>query len=352
MNLERELRRLYDLQEEHLSIFPEEDGKTRSVLVSDEKTGVKSIIRVSRLMDNSVEDFEAEAEFVHFLANNQAPTTDVIKSKAGNYVEVLQAEKEIGDLAVCRFSWAKGDNIADHGYHYVPGSSISDYWFQCGRAIGKIHALSKNYLPQHSRYDFFSRYKESYIDRLIPTDFKTSAESTKDKKSVITAQDIKRKMSVTLNSLRRLLKTPDNYGMVHMDFTDRNYAIDYSTGAITVSNFGNCCNFFYMYDLASIWTQGFGWTAWEIDPAKRKQFMNDYFNVILKGYRSETTLSEQDCDNLPVFIQALLMCRILNKFDAKKAEGERAVWEEEDYFPIRIFMEEAPYMGFFSTGDN
>ncbi|WP_256217473.1 phosphotransferase [Paenibacillus sp. OV219] len=93
-----------------------------------------------------------------------------------------------------------------------------------------------------------------------------------------------------------------SFGVVHFDYNDGNYSIDFDTGQITVYDFDNCCYCWYMFDLASLWTLGMGWIQFEPDAGKRKRFMDDYFETALAGYKSETEIDNSMLEMLPIFI--------------------------------------------------
>lgn len=69
--------------------------------------------------------------------------------------------------------------------------------------------------------------------------------------------------------------------MIHFDYNDGNYMIDYNSGQITVYDFYNSCFGWYMFDLANIWGKGIDWIQFEPDADKRKKFMEDYFEIVL-----------------------------------------------------------------------
>ena len=53
-------------------------------------------------------------------------------------------------------------------------------------------------------------------------------------------------------------KIADSYGLIHNDFNDGNFTVDYDNGDITVFDFDDCCYFWFMYDLACAWEGGIG----------------------------------------------------------------------------------------------
>ncbi len=66
-----------------------------------------------------------------------------------------------------------------------------------------------------------------------------------------------------LEVFQSLTKNPEEYGLVHFDFSDGNYHIDMESGNITVFDFDNSMYCWYMFDLANLWTHGVGWFQFE-----------------------------------------------------------------------------------------
>ncbi len=235
-------------------------------------------------------------------------------------------------MFVSVFTVANGDQIAEHGYQYRENVPLSEYFYNTGKTLGKIHALSKKYEATHKRFDFFDKYNEQYFEELLPNEF----------------TELKNSLSSHLEKLRNLPKTKENYGMVHFDFSDGNYNIDYDTGKITVFDFENCRTCFYLFDLANLWTHGVGWIAYEKDIQKRKTFMEEYFETILQGYKSETQISDEELDLLPLMIQTVLMENIIDEFEVQENETGTFEHDEEIDFLIDCMIHNIEYMGFFA----
>lgn len=136
--------------------------------------------------------------------------------------------------------------------------------------------------------------------------------------------------------------------MVHFDFSDGNYNINYDTGKITVFDFENCRSCFYMFDLANLWTHGAGWIAHETDTEKRRAFMQEYWETLLFCYCSETELGEDELSRLPLMIKTVLMKNITDEFEVQKAETGSFENDEEQAYRIMYLVNGIDYMGFFS----
>lgn len=311
---------LYDLNINDAKVAPSHYGGRNIIIYNQNK-----VIRISISLDRTYEDYLAEAEYVHFLSSNNASTVDVILSSNNRYVEM------VNNAYIMAFTYAIGDQIADHNYRYIEGRPLSEYFYNTGKTLGAIHRLSKCYKPINKRFDFFDKYNEEYFDTIIPIEF----------------ENLKISIFKILNELRLLTKDCANYGMIHFDFSDGNYNIDYHTGKITVFDFDNCRTFFYLYDLANLWTHGVGWIAYEKDSKKRESFMKEYFNTIIKGYRSETKISDEELNGLPLMIKAVLIENLIDEFEVQlRNEGNISITDEQLY-RIKCLEKDIDYIGFF-----
>ena len=322
-----QVKTLYPLEDcTFTEVSGHEGGRNRIVIVS--RDGEKQyVLRISALGDRSEADYLAETEFVRYLAENGAPVADVIPSVQGRLVERVEADGE--EAYVSLFAYAKGMLLADNGFRYRKGAPLSEYFYNTGKALGAIHRLSKAYTPVHPRQDYFDKYNETNLNSLIPEEY----------------GELKEAIAGRLDAFRALPKDKSCYGPVHFDYSDGNYHIDMDTGAITVFDFDNCINCWYMFDLANLWLHNEGWTRQETDPGKRFALMQQCFDMQLQGYRTETDLSDEMLEKLPKFIDMVLIENIVDEFECAAREGE-----ELDYEDIKdaaeCLINDIPYAGF------
>ena len=296
----------------------------------------KYVLRISATGDRKEEEYLAETEFVHYLAENGASVADVVPSKNGRLVERFSAEGDDADegveginVYVSLFEYAKGMLLSDNGYRYREGAPLTEYFYNTGKALGAIHRMAKDFTPKHRRPDYFGKFNMDYIGLLIPDEF----------------AELKEAIAERLEQFTELPQTADNYGLVHFDFCDGNYHVDMSNGNVTVFDFDNCCYCWYMFDLAHLWTHGVGWFQHESDVNKRRQGMDWYFSFILDGYRSETTVSEEELSKLTLYIDMTIIESIVDEFECAAREGEDVDPEDiED--DAECLIEGIPYGGF------
>ena len=327
MIIHENAKKLYDLKEHELSQVPGHEGGRNLVYICVKSGEPEYVLRISMLEDRKAEDYLAEAEFVHYLAESGAPVVDVTHSINGKLVESFSIDGK--DYFVMLFSYAKGMLISDNGYKYRENTPLEEYFYNTGKVLGTIHKLSKKYKPEHQRPMFFDKYNRDYIDALIPD----------------TYAELKKAIWERLEKFSNLPVNESVYGLVHFDFSDGNYHIDMNTGNITVFDFDNCIYCWYMFDLANLWTHGIGWYQNEPDSGKRMEYMKGYFNTILAGYMSETDVSEEMLKQLPLFIDMVLIENIVDEFECCAREREEPDPEDIENASICL-IKSIPYAGF------
>lgn len=93
-------------------------------------------------------------------------------------------------------------------------------------------------------------------------------------------------------------------------------------------DFDNSMYCWYMFDLANLWTHGEGWFRHIEDINERMKGMQRYFDAILAGYRTETNVSEELLNRLPLFIDMVLIENIVDEFECCARNGEALEYED------------------------
>ena len=305
-----EIRKLFNLEKYEMKEVESHEGGRNWIFLCENEGKYRFAIRISLTGDRREEEYLAETEFVHYLAANGGAVTDVFPSVNGKLVE--QTVYDGRKAFISCFAYAKGMLISDNGYRYREGAPLSEYFYNTGKTLGKIHQLAKDYVPLHKRADYFDKYNMEYLNELISDKYK----------------DLKKAIAKRLETFALFSKESDVYGLVHFDYSDGNYHIDMETGNITVFDFDNCMYCWYMFDLANLWTHGVGWFQFETDAEKRRIGMKDYFDTVIEGYRSETEVSEEMLAKLPLFIDMVLIENIVDECECCKRAGEVLDYED------------------------
>ena len=321
-----QVKTLYNLEDCTLTPAAGHEGGRNDIFIVSRNGENKYVLRISTIGDRTEEEYLAETAFVGYLARNGAPVPDVIPSIHGKPVERLEAGGQAAYVSL--FVYAKGMLMSDNGYRYRKGAPLEEYFHNVGKALGAIHRLSRKYTPVYHRPDYFDRYNMTYLDTLIPEDF----------------DELKKAIAKRLEAFRALPIDKSSYGLVHFDFSDGNYHIDMDTGAVTAFDFDNCINCWYMFDLANLWLHNEGWTRREPDPKKRFELMQRCFDIILRGYKTETSVSDEMLEKLPLFIDMVLIENVVDEIECCAREGEEPDWEDIAD-AAECLIHEIPYAG-------
>ena len=332
-NILNQARELYQLNGYELQAVAGHEGGRNDIYICSRGGEKKYVLRISATGDRTEEDYLAETEFVHYLAEGGALVADVIPSKSGRLVERIASENATDKAVtfVSLFEFAKGMLLSDNGYRYREGAPLTEYFYNIGKTLGAIHRLARKFTPKHRRADYFDKFNMDYIGQLIPDEY----------------AELKAAIADRIRQFRELPRTSDNYGLVHFDFCDGNYHVDMSNGDVTVFDFDNCCYCWYMFDLAHLWTHGIGWFMQERDASKRREGMEWYFNHILSGYRSETDVSEEELSRLPLYIDMTIIESVVDEFECAAREGED-VDPEDIENEAECLINGIPYAGYFA----
>ncbi len=323
--------RIFGTSKDHLNKFDDYEG-CANLVYQYECDGEQRILRISFRADRTVELIQAELHFVNYLAENEVRVAKPVASTNGNLVEVILAS-EI-PFIVASFQKGRGMRVPDNGYRYREGVSINEYFQNWGQMLGQMHRLAKNYEPtsdsvRRPEWHVWEYYRGfPYADKL-PV--------------------INKKYDQLIAELNALPKDDDSYGLIHNDFNDGNFIVDYDNGDITVFDFDDCCYFWFMYDIACAWEGGIGRTMFR-PLAERKAFMDHYMEQVMEGYNRENALCEEWLDRLPLFLRAIQMQELMHF--AQYVDDPDEELQSELRYKIHCIENDIPYMGFFDKSFN
>jgi Ser/Thr protein kinase RdoA (MazF antagonist) len=287
------------------------------------------ILRISYRPDRPLECIQAELHFVNYLADGGVRVSRPIPSEEGNLTEVLHAAGI--PFIIVSFVRGRGMRMPDNGYHYREGVPIQEYFQNWGQVLGQMHRLAKTYQPlndtirrpQWHTWDVFTGFP--YGDRL-PV--------------------IQTKYDRLVAELHALPKDADSYGLIHFDFNDGNFTVDYDNGDITVFDFDDSCYFWFVFELACAWEGGIGHVMFR-PLSERKAFMDRYMEEVMIGYTRENTLGAEWLQHMPLFLRLIQMQELIH-YAQYMDEADNEIQAGLRY-KIRCIENDIPYLGFYDS---
>ena len=311
--------------------FPEYEGAA-NLVYEYKKKETPLILRITFTPERTLSQIQGELDFVTYLSDHGVNVSRPVPSLAGNLVETVQATGH--PFHIVSFIKGKGMRVPDNGYRYRADAPIEEYFQNWGHVLGQMHALTKDYHPtgeENSRPTWFDLHQRrlALIDQLPDR-----------------LHRVKAKSQSLLDEIRALPKDKNTFGLIHGDFNDGNFTVDYSNGDITVFDFDDSCYFWFMYEIATAWEGGIGRTMFR-GLNERKTFMNDYMEQVMEGYNRENSLSDDWLARLPLFIQLVQLEEFLH-YAQYLDEPDEEEQGEMDY-RIKCIEDDIPYMGFFDA---
>jgi Ser/Thr protein kinase RdoA (MazF antagonist) len=326
-----EASRLYGTRKEALKVYAGYEGAAN--LVYDyELDGEPLILRVSYTPERSAAQIQAELHFINYLAEHGVRVSRPIASRNGNLVETVWSEGI--PFQIVSFVKGKGMRVPDNGYRYRPEAPIEEYFKNWGRTLGQMHALAKDYQPAETG-DKRPAWFDLHQARL------TISDQVADRLPLVS-----QRIQSLLAELKSLPKDRESYGLIHGDFNDGNFTVDYSNGDLTVFDFDDCCYFWFVYELASAWEGGVGRVMYR-GLAERRAFMDHYMAEVMAGYSQENMLADAWLARLPTFIRLVQVEEFLHY--AQYLEEPDEDLQAKLRYKVKCIEEEIPYMGFFDS---
>lgn len=249
-------------------------------------TTAEGYVRVTTRQDRSMADLMGEINFIRHLDAKGVSVATPYTSKDSQTVSMVEHMEQVFCYVIFRV--AIGEQLSHRGYKYMEGVPLSKHHYNCGRILGQVHKASETYVltDGHKRHHILD-YAKVLMETYLPYDM------------II----VREKINTCMNQLEALEKNPKSYGMIHGDFGDGNYNIDYSNGQITLFDFDDCGYCWYMHEIASAWSASRGWVMYEQDLEQRKVLMDNIFASIVEGYRSVRPLEDTSIEQLPLYLK-------------------------------------------------
>lgn len=230
--------------------------------------GKTKLLRFVSLSEKDKSSILAELEFIKYLNSNQYPALINVLSKSGE--EVVTAHTPWGNYYATAFDRVSGVQIGN--------TDINDnIMYELGKTLGHLHRLSSRFSPIYKRGSHEDALK--WIKNTL-SEFHNQEAAT-DEVNLLQAY------------FSNLLKSNENYGLVHYDFEFDNVFYDEETQSCNVIDFDDSMYHWYVMDIE----QSLDSIKEEIEPSRYEHAKE----LFLNGYRSEYPVTEEMLSLLPVF---------------------------------------------------
>ena len=320
--------RLFGTTRSSLSKIADYEGCT-NLVYEYALDGQRRMLRITYRPERPGEVVQAELHFVNYLAERGVRVSRPVPSVNSNLLEVIPAEGI--PFIAASFIKGRGMRVPDNGYRYRVGVPIEEYFQNWGHALGQMHRLTKTYQPLSKAIR-----RPAWFDWEYTSGFPYREQ----------LPGIAVKYDALIAELQALPKDVDSYGLIHNDFNDGNFTVDYDNGDITVFDFDDSCYFWFVYDLACAWEGGIGRTA-RRPLAERIDFMEHYMEQVMTGYSRENTLSAEWLGRLPLFLRLVQMQELMHYAQYLDEPDEEL--QGELRYKLRCIAEGIPYLGFFDS---
>ncbi|WP_105615621.1 phosphotransferase enzyme family protein [Vallitalea okinawensis] len=328
--LEKSIQETYDFDKVILNQLDAHDGSMNTVFHMC-STASEGYVRVTTRADRSIADLMAEVDFIRHLDVYGVSVATPYTSKDGKDVSIIKHMENVFCYVIFRV--ATGEQLSHRGYKYIEGIPLSKHHYNCGQILAQIHKASETYIPTagYKRHHILDHFKV-LIETLIPYEMIV----------------VRGKFNALINQLEQLEKVDMSYGMIHGDFGDGNYNIDYRNGNITLFDFDDAGYCWYMYEIASAWSASTGWVMHEGDLVRRKVLMDQIFATIVEGYRSIRVLDDAYIEQLPLYLKLVEMEHFLGELlYVTITEGAIDFEDEELQELIHCIENDIPYLGIY-----
>ncbi len=286
----------YGLAPEEL--FPLPGGHVARVL-GFTRSGCDYVLRISPPdPEINLVSTRAVLAFLQYLAKGTpekpggAAVPRPVSSSAGRLVESIPDPEQPGGLPylATAFVRAEGALAEELPVEQWDGALIEGI----GRAVGRFHALSREYVPADPALD-----RPGWEE--VGSCFNPLSQLAQAADPASPHHWVLAKRETILAAVRRLPRTPDCYAIVHSDLHFGNFYFDFARRSVSMFDFDDCAYGWLVMDIAMNLLDALVLYRQPDRAAFAERFLRHY----LRGYREENTLSDGWIARMPLFLKLL-----------------------------------------------
>jgi Ser/Thr protein kinase RdoA (MazF antagonist) len=234
------------------------------------------VLRITHSSHRNIQALQGELDWMAYLSKGGVPLPEPLRSMDGNLVEQVGGDN--GQFLATAFSKIPGQTILD------AEECTPEIYQQWGGVLGRMHALTKDYLPPHP-----SLRRPAWFEN----DILANAKNYIPGQTVVID-----KLKNLMDDLQTLPQDRDSFGLIHSDFTDVNFFVH--DHHITAFDFDDSEYHWLIYDIAVILFD-IPWLP-QLD-LNEADFGKYFWQSFYKGYSKENVLDGNWLERLPQFMK-------------------------------------------------
>ena len=232
------------------------------------------ILKITHQSHRTKDQIDSEFDFVNYLYHHGGSVSKPVYNRHGNFTHRYPLDS--GYFTLSSTEKALGNRPTD----VLVNLTLQQKY---GQTIGLFHKLTMTYKPSFNIDQRFTWYEDPLI---------LEAKSYLDDNDAFVYE----KLEQVISDIKRILETPDNYGLIHTDIHRSNFLVDENHN-LTVFDFDDASYHYFMSDIAiAIFYSLF------FHPDK-DSISTDFMIHLLKGYRLEHTFTKDAFLSLELFFR-------------------------------------------------
>lgn len=255
-------------------------GGFQNYIYEFKKKETPCILRITHSTHRTENRIKGELDWIEYLSENGVCVSKPVCSLNGELTERIDTHDSY--FTASAFEKAKGKKLS-----YPEYLGNEEVFFELGKITGRIHMLSKGYVPKVEgirRHDWTENYYISNINRFVPRE----------------EYSIHKSCEELLKELSKLHKDMNSYGLIHGDINIGNFFAD--GNRITVFDFDECQYSWFIEDIA-IQLYYTVYVILDDTIEERKAMAKRFMNRFMEGYNLENSIDDCWIKIIPLFLR-------------------------------------------------
>jgi len=264
--------------------------------------GTPLVLRVTHSSHRNMAEIEAELDWMNYLNQNGVNCPKVFKSSNGQLIECMRAS-DGSFFYACLYSKVEGAPVK------INSEQFNAHLFQAwGKAIGKMHAVTKHYQPieKEKLRPLWHEEELLEVEKYFPDEL-----------------EIIQRTGELMKELIDLPQNRDNFGLVHSDIHSGNFF--YDGEIVNVFDFDDCSYHWFASDIAIplYYSIFYGFDGSSED--EKTEFAHHFLTYFNKGYEECNSLPANWQEHLPLFLKLrdITLFSVFHKKIAPEDRNER-----------------------------